>query len=477
MTHDYSSLLRFPILHVAEKAQAYNFLTERHIQALWMEQKYIYPLSTACGVPVQVLSPGIWNVEAGPDFRKAHLRIGEKEYFGDVEIHLNDESWEQHGHHLDSRYDNVVLHVSFWKPRKINPITTSIGNSAFQLYLESFLTVPPARLLRMIDLDLYPYRRFIGSGRCAHDLFKRMSEERVRAFFQQAADWRLQRKMQYLKSRVADPALYIPAGIAMALGYKSNAEAFLDLFLRLQQEQPADEISALSWLMKSTGFFSKRYLDKWGDSEFYRLLASQNTSQSPDINIVINQIRPLNHPVRRFAYLSRLIFDLQGKTFYQKLIAFWTEGWAGCLKSGRWKVLWNQIIDLIPTYLDPYWNSHYLFEKELKSHSLALIGKDLRSEIVINALLPILQDNLLERKTDASEWEAFRSFYNSIAASKTGKTKYLAHRFFGDAPKGNVLNKAYTEQGAYQLHYDFCVHFEASCEGCPFVERYNTTFG
>jgi hypothetical protein len=330
--------------------------------------------------------------------------------------------------------------------------------------------------LRIIDLDLYPYKRFIGSGRCAKDLFKKLPEDKIRDFFYQAADWRLKRKWQYFQNRVTDPNLYISTGIAMALGYKNNSEAFGDLFLELQKQPINDELDALAWLMRQGGFFSDYFFKKWGESSFYRQLQNLPLSTDKPTKIVLNQIRPLNHPVRRFAYMAKLHFDPNSKLLMTKLVDLWKSEWKKAFSEKKMKSLVKLMQDLIPNYQDCYWNSHYLFETEEKKETLTLLGEDLKIEIIVNTFLPVLQEALFNDQADEVEWNSFRSLYHSIAASKTGKAKYLTHRFFGDTLKGNVLKSAYVEQGAYQLHYDFCVHFEASCKGCPFVERFNQTF-
>lgn len=90
---------------------------------------------------------------------------------------------------------------------------------------------------------------------------------------------------------------------------------------------------------------------------------------------------------------------------------------------------------------------------------------------MINLFLPLIAKDI-EKNGHVDEITAFHHLYRSLPSSKAGKKSYLIHRFFGNSKKGEVLSNAYAEQGAYQLHYDFCSHFEASCEGCPFVERY-----
>src|SRR4029079_8996852 len=132
----YSKLLMPFTSLVAEKKQTYSFLTERHVQAIWFEQKYFKGLKTSTGELIEVLSSGIWNVDAGPDFRKAHLKIGNSFFFGDIEIHLTDNEWQQHQHHIDARYNQVILHISFWNSRKPIKIQTANERKLLQAHLE-----------------------------------------------------------------------------------------------------------------------------------------------------------------------------------------------------------------------------------------------------------------------------------------------------------------------------------------------------
>lgn len=57
------------------------------------------------------LYAGILNKADGPDFQGAEFQLDGKIYRGDIEIHKQPKDWYAHGHHLDRRYDSVVLHL------------------------------------------------------------------------------------------------------------------------------------------------------------------------------------------------------------------------------------------------------------------------------------------------------------------------------------------------------------------------------
>lgn len=81
-----------------------HYIWER---CLWagFEQK------TTDGKSVEILSVGEHNRDAGPDYSHARVKIDGKEWVGNIEIHVCSSDWTKHRHHLDSAYDNVILHV------------------------------------------------------------------------------------------------------------------------------------------------------------------------------------------------------------------------------------------------------------------------------------------------------------------------------------------------------------------------------
>ena len=63
------------------------------------------------GRRIVVISRGERNLGAGPDFLDAVLLVDGHLVVGAVEMHRHERDWLAHGHHRDSAYEHVVLHV------------------------------------------------------------------------------------------------------------------------------------------------------------------------------------------------------------------------------------------------------------------------------------------------------------------------------------------------------------------------------
>lgn len=77
----------------------------------WVRLKPGTALQTTKGRSVVVMNQGIRNRNEGPDILGARLYIDGQFYEGDIECHLNAGDWFHHGHAIDPRYQNVILHL------------------------------------------------------------------------------------------------------------------------------------------------------------------------------------------------------------------------------------------------------------------------------------------------------------------------------------------------------------------------------
>ncbi|RYF95931.1 MAG: DUF2851 family protein, partial [Chitinophagaceae bacterium] len=89
-------------------------MTERLLQYIWQHQYFNHrELLTAAASPelCTIISPGTYNTNQGPDFLAGRVRIGERLWVGNIELHVKASEWFVHGHQHDHNYNNVILHV------------------------------------------------------------------------------------------------------------------------------------------------------------------------------------------------------------------------------------------------------------------------------------------------------------------------------------------------------------------------------
>ena len=85
---------------------------ERLLHYTWQNKLFpAGPHKTTHGIPLEIITPGVHNSDAGPDFIGSIVRINGMEFAGNVEIHTKSSDWNRHGHQDDRKYANVVLHV------------------------------------------------------------------------------------------------------------------------------------------------------------------------------------------------------------------------------------------------------------------------------------------------------------------------------------------------------------------------------
>ncbi|MCR5049921.1 MAG: DUF2851 family protein [Paludibacteraceae bacterium] len=92
-----------------------------------------WPQKTTDGQSIEILSVGEHNRDSGPDYSHARIRIGQQEWVGNIEIHVNSSDWYKHKHHLDSAYDSVILHVVSQADKQV---FNSCGQSIMQCELQ-----------------------------------------------------------------------------------------------------------------------------------------------------------------------------------------------------------------------------------------------------------------------------------------------------------------------------------------------------
>ena len=232
-------------------------ISERHVQAVWYDAA-LRPkrLATRRGTPVEVVSPGEWNLGPGPDFTGAVLEIGpeRRPVTGDVEVHLHPGDWERHGHGKDPNYCNVIAHVTWYG----GPEARSLPPGAMSIRIGRFALADPAFSAENIDLAAYPYDRLPGDERpCFRTLG--CDPDRAQVCLAEAGRRRLAEKAERMR-RLLGSARNRPLGrveqvfyeeVMAALGYSRNAEAFRRVAARvpisdMPREGPAAQTALLA---------------------------------------------------------------------------------------------------------------------------------------------------------------------------------------------------------------------------------------
>ncbi len=326
---------------VQERAGRYFPYSERHVQALWFDDS-LRPenLKTSRGEPVVVENPGRWNLEAGPDFRGAVLRIGreQRRVAGDAEIHIFSNDWKSHGHHADPRYENVRFHVT-WFPGTVDESLFPPGTVHIAMADQCAVD------LESIDVTAYPYQALRAS-----DVFPLSGgdpEDSFRAL-ENAGQERMRQKAQRMAWLAAErgeaQALYEET--AAALGYKNNKAPFR----RLARRMPLDALAlygsdwetvyavllgvsgllprqpGAQWSEEAKAYFRSLWDCWWREEHKWEEVACMSRADWD-----FSGLRPLNHPVRRLCALAQ--YAVTG-SFLSMERCFWTEhiGWTGTQK-------------------------------------------------------------------------------------------------------------------------------------------------
>ena len=256
---------------------------------------------------IDIVQFGVWNREAGPDFRDAAIRInGSKPIRGCIEIDLLDRSWESHGHATNPAFEATVLHVFVEKSDRAFFTRTLSNRNVPQVCIN------PTTLPEAFSANI-PLAR---PGRCQAPL-KNLPEERVRSVLDAAAQFRLRQKRIGFATRLSvhgrDETLF--QEIATALGYKENKLPFTLLTQRLPLRLLRENVEDCEALLFGTaGFLETPDLDVYKKSarEYVRRLSDRWWPRRDDLQRLIllpkawhvSGTRPLNHPQRRLAALA-----------------------------------------------------------------------------------------------------------------------------------------------------------------------------
>ncbi len=444
---------------------------EQLLQAIWQHQRIRRgDLRATDGRRAVILHPGFLNLEAGPDFRRALVQVGNAKPFEcDVEVDVLSAGWRQHGHDANPAFGSVGLHV-VWQAGANGPGGLPV------VELRNQLDAPLGQLTDALGQAPAPTPKNVR-GQCSAPL-RDLPAEGVTDLLGQAAQVRLKAKAAALAA-VAGRTTWEQAlweGLFTALGYKQNSwpmRRIAELLPELRRSfgQAPEPVVLLARLLGVGGLLpgqldrdklTNRYLrtlwDQWWrdrDRLAERIL--------PLSNWTFHGLRPANRPERRLALAAHW---LAKRDFID-----WLDDWI--CQTPKQPSPAAALLSRLATS-DDYWSSHWTFRSGRFGQAQPLLGSGRLHDIAVNVLLPWLYARATAAGNDGLVTRVEQRYFAWPKGQDNSRLKFVRQRLFGG--RHIPLRGAALQQGLLQVQVDFCNQTNAVCDNCVFpdlVRRYS----
>ncbi|MEL7121929.1 MAG: DUF2851 family protein [Bacteroidota bacterium] len=335
------------------------------------------------GDPIIILYQGKYNTNEGPDFLEAKVRIADKLWIGQIEIHIKSSDWLLHKH----SYSNVILHVVL---EEDVPIYNSLNSRIPCLELRSHLSKKMlAHYVKLMNTTCWVP---------CESLLLSVSDFTKNIWMESLAIERLQQRVDALKpilfkSKNDWETLFFQL-LSKSLGMKVNAEAMwqlaetMPLSILLKHKNQLLQLEAL--LFGQAGMLSKAFIDDYPGQlkkEYAFLRHKYDLHPMTGNEWRFLRLRPSNFPTIRIAQLAQLIHQTD---------RLFSKAMAACDKE--------EVRNMFEVTLSNYWYDHYVFDK-LSKASFKRMGKLTIQNILLNTVIPLLflyadqkQDEALKKK-------------------------------------------------------------------------------
>jgi len=348
-------------------------MREEFLHYLWKHKKMsVLKLATTEHENVEVISVGQHNLNSGPDFFNAQLRIGDQLWAGNVEIHLKSSDWFLHNHETDKAYDNVILHV-VWEHD--TDVFRKDNSKLPTLVLRDFVN----------DATIKNYHTLMNNSQnwinCETD-FANVDDFIIQNWLERLYLERLEEKSKtvetLLKKSNNDWEAVLFKLLAKNFGLKVNGEAFfslansIDFSIIRKLHSNAKQLEALLFgqanLLNET-IEDTYYIDL--QNEYKYLKQKFKLKNEGVLPLHYFRLRPTNFPTIRIAQLA-MLYHLQ-QNLFSKLISL------GTLK---------EFYNVMSNGTTEFWEVHYTFGKSSKS-SQKTISKSFIDLLLINTIIPL----------------------------------------------------------------------------------------
>ena len=348
-------------------------MTEEFLQYIWEQKLFLFSgLQTTTGIPFEVLNTGKRNVDSGPDFFNAQIKIDGTVWAGNVEVHKKASDWFLHNHQNDKAYDNVILHVV---EENDKPVFRLSGEEipAFEIKYPEHLKINYKRLLDA------------ATWIACEDQFHKINPVILQLGFNRLMIERLENKTAEIMQRLAqnnhnwNETFY--QVLARMFGFNVNKIPFellaksLPVAVLSKHKNSIFQLEAL--LFGNSGLLNQQLL---GDEyylklreEFSFLYKKYHLSPIEGHLWKFMRLRPVNFPTVRISQLAALIHRSHG--LFSKIIEIDSL---------------EKLKKLFDVQASEYWNSHYNFNKTTPKTKIKKLGENAVNILIINVVIPFL---------------------------------------------------------------------------------------
>jgi len=348
-------------------------MQEDFLHYIWQYKKFdVLHSKTVQNEPLTIVSVGQPNLNAGPDFFNAQLKIAGQLWAGNVEIHLKSSDWFVHNHEQDTNYDNVILHV--------------VWEHDTDVYRKNNTVIPTLEIKPYVDKQHFEnYKKLLSNHHkwinCEND-FANVDDFILSNWLERLYIERLERKSKtieaLLEASKQDWEAVLFKLLAKTFGLKVNGDAFFSLansvdfsIVRKVQSKP-EQLEALLFgqagLLKRD-FQDPYYLNLVNDYQF--LKQKFRLDNRHVLPLQFFRLRPPNFPTIRLSQLAMLYHKHQN--LFSKIIALQEL---------------DDFYEVFKVFTSAFWETHYTFEKQSKA-STKTLTKSFVDLILINAVLPL----------------------------------------------------------------------------------------
>lgn len=413
-----------------------GYINEKKLSDFWRRQAWGERLlATENGIPVTVVYPGRLNDGRGGDYCDAVVTLGDHTVVGNIELHTKTSDWQAHGHHRDTHYNQVVLHVVYHNNR--HPFTIR----------QDGIPIP---VLSLEKTGITSSSGIAGknvSPRPCHTTILRNRGKTIIDILTAAGDHRFNMKSDRFIAQLShsDAGQVLYQGIMEGLGYLKNQDVFRNLAgilpLAALQSDAESPITDSEYLQR----IYTRLLSEAG------ILPVESVMESAEKEIVTGysnpslydwqmfRVRPVNSPVVRLAAMSCLLLRYRHCGLLAGLVRKVKDAPEG--KDNR-------------TLLESLTIS--VKEKSvslLLTDTLSLLGQNRAGEIVVNILLPFTHAYGKLHHDPVLSMKAVSLYHRQ---GKTAGNNLERHMMEQIRLSPKVIDNARLQQGLLHIYRQFC---------------------